>query len=127
MYIAEWSPEFSKAYYAAAIESEAIIRAIKEEHQKLKLDQKEWIRGICLLKWLGVKEIKSRIVYINAEKRPAYVSKSDLERYKEAIKKIGVIEYLRRIIRKVRPGDRLFVRFASYPKGAKAKWVVVVK
>ena len=126
MYIVEWTPEFDKAYYAAAIESEAIIKAILEENRNLPKSHRQWIRGICLLKWMGLKEINSRVIFVNAEKRPAYINKKQLEKYVEQIKKIGPVEYLKNILKKIGQVNNIQVRFASYPKGYKAKWVLEV-
>jgi hypothetical protein len=126
MYKIEWTEDFAKAYYAAVIESEAIIKAILEENKKLPLSHKEWIRGICLIKWLGIKEINTKTIFINAKKRPAYITKKQLEKYVEQIKKIGPVEYLKNILKKIGPVHSIWVRFAAYPRGYKAKWVYVV-
>jgi len=126
MYRIEWTDEFNKAYYLAAIESEAIIRAILEENKKLPKSHREWIRGICLIKWLGIKEINTKTIFINAKKRPAYVTKKQLEKYVKMIKKIGPVEYLKNILKKIGPINSIQVRFASYPRGYKAKWVCEV-
>lgn len=126
MYVIDWTDEFAKAYYSAAIESEAIIKAILEENKKLPKNHREWIRGICLLKWLGLKEVNTKIIFINTKKKPAYVTKKQLEKYAEQIKKIGPVEYLKNILKKVGLVNNVWIKFASYPRGYKAKWVYAV-
>jgi hypothetical protein len=129
MYVINWDQKFSKAYYSAVIESEAIIRAILKENKKLQQRDKEWIRAICILKWAKLEGIDTKIIYINAEKKPAYMTKWELDKYVKEIKKMGVIEYIRNILRKVkvRADSEISIKFASYHRGANAWWVKVVK
>jgi hypothetical protein len=127
MYVINWDYNFAKIYYPAVIEAEAIIKAILEENKKLSQEDREWIRSICLLKWARITKTNTKIIYINTEKRPAYISKEDLNKYVKKIKKIGVIEYIRKILRKIELNNNIIIRFASYPKGSRAWWVKVVK
>jgi len=64
MYVINWDNDFAKIYYPAVIESEAIIKAISEENKKLSQKDKEWIRAICLLKWVGVEDINLSLIHI---------------------------------------------------------------